>query len=404
MTLKHRIPVEPLEEERLANIERRIVLGAAERLAAPDRAPRRLFGFAGAALAAAAAMVVGWHLRGEPTQVAALPPAETAQTFAIHTSSEHSTVELDGASIATDPASALEVTRSAERVVVHMTRGRIELAVAHREGRAIVVDAGDTEIEDVGTKFSVEYDGASKVDVRVTEGEVKVTRGGKHDLVAAGFAWSSTDGAIVAIVEVPASPTPAAANPGAPTVATAPTVTLHDRAAAVPPPPAAVAIARPRVARADPPPPAPAPVHTVEHAQVQADPYLELKQAVRRQPIELDPKVDGPGDAAAEVAKLKPIAYAPQKYGEEASRALYEIAVLLHKPLHQDVEALRTLDFYRSRFGSRGKELAAALWLRVRITCSHAIDDECREAAYSYQRAVPTGSAADVAIRITNAQ
>ena len=218
---------------------------------------------------------------------------------------------------------------------------------------------------------------------------------------------TSTSGAVVASAQdapvVGATAIAASTNK----VPDVPAVTLHDRTAAVPSAPTVVAIAavHPRVAHAELPPPSAPPVpRTIEHASVQRDPYVELEQAVRKQPIELDPKIVGPGDAAAAVAKLKPIAYAPQKYGEEASRALYEIAVLLHKPLHQDAEALHTLDFYRQRFGSRGKELAAALWLRVRVTCGHAIDDECREAAYSYQRAVPTGAATDVAIRITNAQ
>jgi hypothetical protein len=33
-----------------------------------------------------------------------------------------------------------------------------------------------------------------------------------------------------------------------------------------------------------------------------------------------------------------------------------------------------------------------------------SIDDECRKAAYSYQLEVPVGPAAEIAIRITNAQ
>ncbi|HEY1555581.1 MAG TPA: FecR family protein [Kofleriaceae bacterium] len=399
MKLVGRIPVEPLDEERLANIERRIVAGAAERLASPERVPRRMFGFAAAAFAIAAAMLVGWQLRGDAPRRDAVPAIEAEQTFAIDTTVERSTVVLDGATIATDPASALEVTRGGGEVVVHMTRGRIELAVVHREGRLVIVRAGDTEIEDVGTKFSVAYDGADAVDVGVTEGRVKVTRHGKSDLVAAGFAWSTAAG-LVAIAEV-APTVPASAQPTATIAAIEPTRGLHDRHAAVPPAPAVAAVIAPHAAHGEAPAGSARP-H--ERAPVQSDPYLELKQAVRGQPVELDPRIDGPGDAAAEVTKLKPIAYAPQNYGGEASRALYEIAVLLHKPLHQDAEALRTLELYQARFGSRGKELAAALWLRVRITCGHAIDDDCRKAAYSYEHAVPTGPAADVAIRITNAQ
>ena len=115
------------------------------------------------------------------------------------------------------------------------------------------------------------------------------------------------------------------------------------------------------------------------------------------------PRVDGKTDAAAQIAQLKKLAYAPPPLGPEASHALYTIAVLLHRPLGQDAEALRTLDMYHRRFAG-GREMHAALWLRVRILCGHALDEDCRKAAYTYQHEVPTGPAADVAIRIMNAQ
>jgi hypothetical protein len=51
-----------------------------------------------------------------------------------------------------------------------------------------------------------------------------------------------------------------------------------------------------------------------------------------------------------------------------------------------------------------GKELRAAMWLRVRIECSHSFDESCRRAAYSYQHDFMSGDASDVAVRITNAQ
>ena len=136
---------------------------------------------------------------------------------------------------------------------------------------------------------------------------------------------------------------------------------------------------------------------------VASDPYVDLKLAIKQQRIEFDPNIDGLRDAGSEIARLKKVAYSPTTLGADASQALYRIAVLLHKPLKQNSEALRTLDVYRRRFAG-GSEMHAAEWLRVRIACERAIDDECREAAYTYQHEVPVGSAADVAIRITNAQ
>ena len=384
MNLKSRIPVEPLDEDRLTQIERRIVAGAGDRLAAPSRAPRRAFAWASMALAMAGALALGWRLHRPP---AVHVPEPAPQTLALHTTAEHSTLELGDATLASDPDSALDVTRTAQRVVIEMKRGRIEMAVAHRPDRVLVVRAGDTEIEDVGTKFSVAYDGANHVDVRVTEGQVKVTRQQRSLLVAAGYAWTTERG-LVAIADLEATtvavatPAPAPAPPAPPVVAPAPAPVHH-------------AVARPEPVRD--------PVPVTPHVVVPADPYVDLKVAIRKQPIELDPRVDGQNDAAAQIAQLKPVAYSPQKYGDEASLALYKMAVLLHKPLHQDAEALRTIDMYLRRFHGT-KEQAAVLWLRVRITCSHQIDDECRHAAYTYQHEVPDGPAADVAIRIINAQ
>jgi hypothetical protein len=377
--LKSRIPVEPLTEDRLVQIERRIVAGAADRLAAPSRAPRRASAWAGMALAMAGALAIGWKLHRAPEVIL---PEPAPQTLALHTTAEHSTLELGDATLASDPGSSLDVTRTAQRVVIQMTRGRIEMAVVHRPERVLVVRAGETEIEDVGTKFSVAYDGASHLDVRVTEGQVKVTRQQRSLLVAAGYAWTTERGLVaIADLEAPivASVTPAPAPPAPKPVAAPP---VHHV-----------------VVHAEPPHESPPATSHV----VPSDPYVDLKVAIRKQPIELDPRIDGQNDAAQQIAQLKPVAYSPQKYGDEASRALYKMAVLLYKPLHQDAEALRTIDMYLRRFHGT-KELAAVLWLRVRITCGHTIDDECRHAAYTYQHEVPSGPAADVAIRIINAQ
>jgi hypothetical protein len=398
VTLKSRIPVEQLDDERLTQIERRIVASAADRIAAHAPAPRRYLGWAGMAFALAAAVVVGWQLRGGDRAAPPSSATEVAQTFALHTTSEHSLLELGDATLASDPGSTLDVTRAATRVVVQMTRGRIELAVKHREDRVVVVRAGETEIEDVGTKFSVAYDGASAVDVRVTEGSVKVTKAHRSVTVAAGYAWTTERG-LVAIADLVSPSARSGAGAGA-----AVAVVEPDRpvvAPVAPAAPAAPAVATVRPAPRPRPERVERPAAATPRAAVVSDPYVELKVAIRNQPIGLDPKLDGQRDAAAEVTRLKPIAYSPQKYGGEASQALYKMAVLLYKPLRQDAEALRTLDMYQRRFHGT-KELEPALWLRVRITCAHAIDDECRRAAYSYQQAEPSGPAADVAIRITN--
>jgi hypothetical protein len=378
--LRDRIQVPPLDDERLTNIERRLVVGVSE--LAHQRAPvaRRGFGFAAAGLVAcAAAALIGWKLHAVPaTQV----PAPLAQHFAV---ADGSKISVDGATLG--GTASYEVTRDPQRVVVDMKRGSLDLAVVHDPHRTLVIRAADTEIEDVGTHFRVDFDGASAVQVRVTEGEVKVTRHAQVVRVAAGNGWT-TDRGLLALAEL--DPVVVATQEPAP-VASAPVA---------PAPVAPAPIARPASHRA--PRVAVAPV-VPERAAIPADPYVELRTAIRKVPLDFAPAIDGRADAATEIAKLKKVAYSPTTLGPEASLALYQIAVLLYRPLGQDAEALRTLDMFQRRFHG-GKELRAAMWLRVRIECSHSFDESCRRAAYSYQHDFMSGDASDVAVRITNAQ
>jgi len=377
--LNKRIQVEPLDEERLTNIERRLVVAVST--ARPEAPSRRPLAFVTAMLAAAVVALVAWTLHRPAATPTVAVDQPSPQHVAVTTEAEHSTLALDDTTIVSDPATKFDVTRGPGRVVIEIAHGRLDLAVQHRTGRVLVIHAGDTEIEDVGTHFSVAYDGTT-VDVRVTEGEVRVTRDHHETRVAAGSAWTTTRG-LVALADLeppPPMPTPVAVVTPPP----APPVT-H-------PAPVHVAIA---------PHPVESPSPHVATAPV--DPFVELRTAIRTQPIAFDPKIDGKADAAAEIARLKLLAYSPTTVGDEASAALYRIAVLLHRPLGQDAAALNTLELYRRRFTS-GKERVAAMWLRVRVACTHSINEDCRSAAYSYQREVPTGDAADVAIRITNAQ
>src|SRR5690349_12347739 len=196
MSLRERIGVEQLDDERLTNIERKLVVRVSEMK--PARA-RRPLAWAGALCATAAALVIGWKLHA-PQAVA--PAPEVAQTFAIETHGDRQAIELSDATVASAPATRVDVARTSRETIITMTRGTLELSVTHRPDRRFVIRAGDTEIEDVGTVFSVAYDGRSHVDVRVTEGEVAVTRQRRSERITAGHAWS-TDGGLVAIVEPP---------------------------------------------------------------------------------------------------------------------------------------------------------------------------------------------------------
>ena len=177
MKLVGKVPVEPLDDERLTNIERKLVVHVSEMQQSRVRAPRRLLAFAGVAAAVVVAGFIGWKLHRDPV-VTPAAPEQLAMTGGA--------LDLGDAQIT---GKDFTVTRSAARTDIVMKPGKLELHVDHKPGRLFVVKAGDVEIEDVGTRFSVDYDGKN-VDVRVTEGEVKVKHAGKELSIKAGNAWT----------------------------------------------------------------------------------------------------------------------------------------------------------------------------------------------------------------------
>src|SRR5439155_10784047 len=145
-------------DERLVNIERRIVTGAR---IGEARAPRRYLAFAAAAVAAMAGGVIGWQLHRTE-----IPAAVPAPAIAMH----GATMDLGDATVT---GGELHVARIGRDIVIDLARGKTELSVTHDPRRTFIVRAGDTEVEDGGPKFSVDYDGGSRGDVRVTEGRVE---------------------------------------------------------------------------------------------------------------------------------------------------------------------------------------------------------------------------------------
>jgi hypothetical protein len=176
MKLVGKVPVEPLDEERLTNIERKLVVHVSEMRQQPVRAPWRALAFAGIGAVVALAFFVGWKLHRDPALTAPAPEQLAMKAGAL---------DLGDARIR---GNDFAVTRTATRTEIAMKPGKLELHVDHKPGRLFVVKAGDVEIEDVGTRFTVDYDGKN-VDVSVSEGEVKVKHAGKEFAVKAGSAW-----------------------------------------------------------------------------------------------------------------------------------------------------------------------------------------------------------------------
>jgi FecR-like protein len=432
--LAGKIPVVPLDEERLTQIERRVVAGAVDaairgqRLRAPGGALRVLI----AATAIAAAGVVGWAMRGapasEPVAVSTPAPAvPAAPEVHVQTAPQRSVIDIGDARIESDPDTAFTVARPGGGVLIAVTRGKVELEVGKRGDRPpLVVRAGDTDVVVVGTRFSVDYgDGSGEVDVRVTEGVVRVVHGREETRVAAGQRWRTRVGLIAlagdprdagaapGTTAEPRSPgTPAEPRRDRPAVPEAPGG-LHDRHAAVPD----ATAASPAPARSASParPAGREPAHP--RVAVRNDPHVDLRAAIRAQPVEPALHLGVP-DPAATIARYYEIA--AHRSGDEASQAFYSIAWVRYFRQGQGGDALQTLDAYVRRFPG-GKEYRAALWLRVRILClspsetggtadgsageagsaAREFNDACRAAAYTYLHEAPDAPAAHIAELLT---
>lgn len=421
MKLTGRIPVEPLDEERLTRIERRIVAGAAEAAARPIGAARPWPVLAIAAAAAAAVVVaigagaVGWTLRGggPAPEVAAAP-------IAVRTDAQRTTLELGDARIESDPATAFTVTRPAGGVLVTLARGKVALDVGPRGERpALIVKAGDTEVVVVGTRFSVDYgDGTGDVDVRVTEGVVRVVRHQQETRVAAGQAWTSRGGLVALAPDASGGGEAVAAAGGGPgrageTIADpaqrggggveidmgqAPDV-LRERVATVPdvraaqPGAGSAGAATPRGPGAGPARDGSVRPRPLDDLRA---PNGDLKAAIRSQPVL--PALDvGEPDALGAMAAYRAIM--TREKGPTEAHAFYSMAVIQALKLGRTGDALATLAAFKRR-APTSEYFVPALWLEVRIRCLRSVDEACRGAADAYARRAPAGPALEVAERI----
>ncbi|HEU4728142.1 MAG TPA: FecR domain-containing protein [Kofleriaceae bacterium] len=423
MKLAGRIVVEPLDEERLIKIERRVVAGAVDAAQGGSRAsvlrePRRYAAGALAITAVVAAGFIGWTLRGAPASAPVVAEPSPIEVRASRAGEPRTVLDIGDARIESDPDTDFAVRRPAGGVLIVMTRGKLALEVAKRGGRPpLVVRAGDTDVIVVGTRFSVDFgDGQGGAVVRVTEGAVRVVHQQQETRVAAGQAWQTRTGLIARAEPAPGGEptTAAAAAPAAPAapagtsdattirgrdggaiaLGPAPDV-LHDRRSAVPDAPRPGAAAPTRAPSGSRPVAVQAPRPRAPDRA--SDPVIDLRSQIRAQHIE--PALDlGEPSAAAAVARYYEIA--AHRSGEEASQAFYSIAVVRYLRLGRPSEALQALDAYVRRFPG-GKEYRAVLWLRVRILCLDKLDDRCRAAAYTYLQEAPNDPAARVAELLT---
>jgi len=376
MNLVGKVPVEPLDEERLTNIERKLVVQVSEMSQRPMRSPRRVLAFAGVVTAVAAAGFVGWKLHRDPVVEPAKPEQLAMKAGAL---------DLGDAQIT---GTDFDVTRTATLTVIEMHPGKLDLHVEHEVGRVFVVKAGDVEIEDIGTRFTVDYDGKN-VDVRVTEGEVKVKRAGKEQMVAAGNAWTLEIGPItIAALEKKQADDALAAVMADPT---------HPEVMAPEQPANEVAAGSGSAGATTGSNGATTGSNGASQGSAAHKPGKKsnARQALEKRPYEAPLDVGTEDPKAAITAYLNLAKQKPQ--GDANAQVLYGIAVMQYR-LKQDEKALYTLDGVLKRQG--GSAYKAALWLDVHIRCDKTFDDDCRIAVAKYLAKFDSGFEAGVADEI----
>ncbi len=431
--LRGRIPVKPLDDERLTNIERRIVSGADATVARPLRAPRfgLASGMAFAAVFAVGAGFAGWQLRGGRTTA----PVVAELPVHVRTDAERSSLDIGDAVLTTDAATELTITRPNGGVLVTMKRGKVELDVGKRGDRApLVVAAGDTQVIVVGTRFSVDYgDGTGVAEVRVTEGVVRIERHQQEVRVTANQAWTAKRGviALAQLAEVPRTgggtiiATADGADRAMPGTAGEPGTTIDDPE---------LGSGEIEIETGDAPDVLRDRVGVVPDARVPTGPTATptTSSSGTRPATTGGPAIvrsggpggtGGPGGGAPKgklpaliknhdvVAALdvgvedKHVMARYQELvrqrGAQEAHAFYSMAVTQHEKLGRNSDALSTLDAYLRRF-PKSEFHDAVLWLRVRIQClAFGIDDKCQVAAAEYLRRAPDGRARAIAERIT---
>jgi hypothetical protein len=399
MSLKDRVQVEPLDDDRWGRIERGVV---ATLRARPGDARARGTGWRwgaamGAATAcAAAAGAIAWRLAAPGAG-----PRAPADTVAIATEAHGTRLQVGDAVVEASPETAFTFARPRGGIELVLARGRIDLDVPHRADRApLVVHAGDVDVIDVGTIFSVARGDAVTVDVR--EGEVQVVRGGRTARVTAGQHWSEPLVATAAVV--PAPPAPGGPSPGLAVIAGGAPSVSHD--AAIPIGGPRDLLQRPHTTTA-PEGAAPARRHGPSAQRVTAggtsaaggaaggsDVIMDVRAAIRGEPIAAAVAIDG-SDAFGTYQDMM-----LHGTGGTPSQGLYGMA-RTRFAAGRDDDAMQFLDAYVRRF-THGDEAEAVLWLRVRIRCTQAIDDTCRAAAQTYLDRYPDGHRGRIAELVTN--
>ncbi len=385
--LERKIPVEPLDPERVGRLERAVLTSFRE-LARETRPSRRPLLRPLLVAGAVAAALVGWLVvrpggggpAGEGSEEA--PVAQR-----VTTAGDRTRVDLGDAVIVVGPETAIEIRRDAGGIQVALERGLVDCEVAPRAGRPpFVVEAGEVDITVVGTAFRVER--GETVRVTVTHGVVRVDAPQGSRAVAAGEAWAGGESvAMAAPVKLPATPAPAA--PAAPDLPASDEPQLRERHAVAPPvnqggPARTGTRTGRRVVKSVPP----------------REPKVDAPPAARAPRVSLAPilDIDGVTEPRALESEYMKI-FADSNYSR-ARQALYSLAWVQLFKLRSRGNAIRSALWFERRFPS-GELTEDVLIIRIIASCDGGPSEECRAAAHTYVRRFPSGKYVEQARQIT---
>jgi hypothetical protein len=357
--MKERIVIDPpTSDARRERIERQVFeqLGAirgAERADAvvPVARQRSYMPWLGAAIAAAAVVLVVAGMRGDPGSGSTVVPLGGVTTIVTPPGGASKFVVGD-AVIDAGSDTSVEVS-TIDGVALTLARGSVDCDVEPRGNRPpFRVIAGDVTVEVVGTRFMVTRT-PSAVRVDVTHGKVRVRAPRGEYLVTNGQTWSS-NGPITASID----PVPAAPSRTITPIEPAPSEPAIDPLVEVEPPsdPAA----------------RPAPARSV--APSAEDVYAATARLEKR-------------DRDAAAREWRRLA---DGRGALAARALYALADLEANRAHA-AQVLAAVDEYMRRF-PRGAHAEDMLWMRADTHNSAKNHEAARAAAADYLQRFPSGT------------
>lgn len=439
--LGDKIRVEPLDDERLARIEQRVMVsfhGLAQGAARP-RPWLRTLRWAVPAIAAAG-VCLAIYLNVRTTMAPRGAGHGSVATRVVTDETGASTYELGTASLVAGKSTSLEIRRdlASGGIDIELAKGHVACEVEPRPERAaFVVHAGDVRVTVVGTAFWVDRSAEGVVRVGVAHGRVRVDSHDGTRYLNAGETWSgqttllARNSAVLPGAESQAmreGSEPGTANPasgqhgsgGSTADGVTPGVAERNgqdiENALVREGASGIGLGMDLDSpgnealggRASRGPEVDSQRDTrdsqrIKRSQAKLSREPERRALAREKPGRAEPPQGNDALAAVMELESKDPRAAIERYreyalrrGPEAEFALYSMAYVQYIRLGQRKAALESLRHYQHRF-PRGAHTESVLWLRVRILCEGDDAKACRAAAHTYLSQFPGGRHADLA-------